>query len=306
MYKVHPKYTNFKFLNGDLESFEIDKNSVFLLMPFGNDENQKRYFSELFSSIKDLVENSCFHGGRLKCSRADVENGLIIMDDISSKIKKANLTIFDITISNLNVYFELGLACALDKNIILTFNPTHNERDSKEDLPFDINQFRYIEYRNNGELKQKLKPQIESIIKTDSLDSGSLDLNKVFKKLQKLTRHFNLDSEAEEIQEDLNISDYEIEVTCDILDEYWNNKELESNNFKDVDYLEIEMKIRNMLSTNDWNRVKFILIHIYWTNRYQPLLANMKSTSEFWEIRKDYGEQQDEQLTPNQPDVKSV
>ena len=226
------------------------------------------------------------------------------MDDISTKIKKANLTIFDITISNLNVYFELGLACALDKNIILTFNPVHNERDSNEDLPFDINQFRYIEYRNIDELKEKLKPQIESIIKTEPSDSGSLDLNKIFKKLQKITRHFKLDSEAEQIKEDFNISDYEIEVSCDVLDEYWNNKELKSNNFKDVDYLEIEVKIRNILSTNNWNRVKFILIHIYWTNRYQPLLANMKSTSEFWQISQDYQSQKDEQLTPNQPDVK--
>ncbi|MEK0371019.1 MAG: hypothetical protein QQN55_07690 [Nitrosopumilus sp.] len=290
MFKIYPKYSNFKFLDGDLNSFEEDFNSVFVLMPFGDNEEDRKNFSELFQVMKDTIEKGCFRGGKLTFSRSDLENGLIIMDDISKKIKKAGLTIFDISKPNLNVYFELGIACTLDKKILLTFNPTYYYNlNPKEKLPFDINQFRYIEYRSNEELKQKLKPQIESIIKVET--SSLISIQQIYGKLQKLTRHFDLDSKAEQVKEDFNISDYEIEVTCNVLNEYWDNRELEKNEYKDVDYMDIEMKIRHKLSTNDWNRVKFILIHIYWDGYYQQLLANMESPLEFLGIKRDYESQ---------------
>jgi len=283
MIRLMPKYKNFKFLDGDLESFKEDKYSVFVLMPFAI-----KKLNEFYDTIKKTIEKGCFHGGLLKCNRADLEIDMIIMENICSKIKQAGLTIFDISIPNLNVYYELGLACALDKKIILTYNPElYYKEKEKEKLPFDTNQFRYLEYRNNEELKQKLKRDIEGTIDLDV--SNNVSIENIYKKLQKVTRYFDLDSKEEQIREEWNISDFEIEETCNILDEYWDDADLKKNEYKDVDYTEIELKIRHKLNTNNWNRVKEILISIYWEGYYQMLLANMKnSTSEFLEIKNDF------------------
>jgi len=290
-----PKYKNFTFLNGDLDSFEEDKYSVFVLMPFGKDEISKK-LTEIYGTIKETTEKGCFHGNLLKCGRSDFETDLIIIENICSKIKKAGLTIFDISIPNQNVYYELGLACALDKKIIITYNPNLyylKDENKTEKIPFDINQFRYLEYRNNDELKQKIKTVVEDVIKLD--DTTNITMEKIYNKIKKVTRHLTLDSKAEQIREDLNISDYEIEETYSVLDEYWNNKELKKNEYKDVDYTEIELKIRRKLNTNDWNRVKQIIISIYWDGYYQQLIANMnRSTSEFHQIKRDYSEKSKE------------
>ena len=283
MLNLMPKYKNFKFLDGNLDSFKEQKYCVFVLMPFANKE-----LNGFFETIKETVEKGCFHGNLLKCNRADSETDMIIMENICTRIKQAELTIFDISIPNLNVYYELGLACALDKKIILTYNPElYYKENEKEKLPFDINQFRYLEYRNNEELKQKLKRVVEEIIDLEVINTVSLE--NIYKKLQKVTKHFNLDSKAEQIREDWNISDYEVEEICNILNEYWNNKDLKKNEYKDVDYIEIEIKVRHQLNTNNWNRVKQILISIYWDGYYQQLIAKMsRSPREFYQVKKDY------------------
>lgn len=288
MMKMHPKYLNFSFLNGNLESFDEDNNSVFVLMPFGKSNEDKKLFNQIFTTIKDVVEKSCFHGGLLSCSRADLEDNLIIMEDVSSKIKKAGLTIFDISYPNLNVYFELGLACALDKKILLIFNKKiYYESNENEQLPFDINQFRYLEYSNIRDLEPKLKLKLESLIKLS--DYSRIDFTRMYEKIKKLTRHFNLDTKSDQIKEDWELTDYEIEKASDVLDEYWNNEKHEANNYINIEYMDIEIKIRQVIGIKDWNRVKALLRYLYWNEQYQPLIAHLKSIpSELFDIKRDF------------------
>lgn len=275
MIKFLPKYENFKFLAGDMDSFDENPYQVFVLMPFGNDKQSIEKYSSIFSTIKNTIENGCFHGGKLSCSRADQKQSLVVMDDICLEIKKAGLTIFEISNPNPNVYFELGLACALDKKVILLHNPDEYYKiHDNEKIPFDINQFRYIEYHNEQELQQKLKRTVESVISLQKTDT--ITLESVYRKLQKITRHLGLDSKAEQIAENFNLSDYEIDKTCDVLDEYWNNGELEAKKYKGIRYSDVEMKIRTELSTNDWKRIKYLLEHIYWNGQYQSLIANLE------------------------------
>ena len=288
MIKFTPKYENFKFLSGESDTFVEDPYLVFVLMSFGKDPESMKQFNDLFSTIKDTIEKGCFHGGVLSCTRADLEQNLIIMNDICHSIKKAGLTIFDISHPNTNVYFELGLACALDKSVILLYNPElYYSQNEEYKIPFDINQFRYLEYHNKQELQQKLKRAVESVISLQRTDT--ITLESVYRKLQKLTRHLGLDSKSEQIKEDWNISDYEIEKTCDVLDEYWNNRELEEKRFKGIRYHEIEIKIRSILSTNYWTRVKYLLKCIYWAGYYQELIANLEFLpSELFDVRRDW------------------
>ncbi len=180
MFKIVPQYSNFVLLDGNAESFIEDSNSVFVLMPFGKAKEERKILNGIFFTIKTAIENACFRGGKLVCSRADLENSLLIAEDIFQKIKKAGLTIFDISYPNLNVYFELGIACALDKKILLTFNPTlYYDLHSEEKMPFDINQFRYLEYRNNNELENELVRKVEALIKLE--DFTKVDLQKIYK-----------------------------------------------------------------------------------------------------------------------------
>jgi len=186
MIKFVPTYLNFQYLNGDSTSFDEDAKFVFALMPFGRIDNEKKKFGDVFLAIQRVVEKACFHGGVLSCSRADLEDDLIIMDSVCQKIKRAGLTIFDISVPNPNVYYELGLASALDKKILLIYNPTlHYESCPEERIPFDINQFRYVEYHSISELKSKLKQKVEALIKLE--DFTRVDLQKVYQKVQKIT-----------------------------------------------------------------------------------------------------------------------
>lgn len=275
MIKLNPIYLNFQYLNGDTASFEEDTKFIFVLMPFGRTNKETLMLGNVFLVIKRVIEQACFHGGVLSCSRADLEDGLIIMEDVCQKIKKAGLTIFDISVPNPNVYYELGLACALDKKILLTFNSTlHYKAHPKEKIPFDINQFRYVEYSSASDLEQKLKRKIESLVRLENYIK--IDLQKVYQKVQKITRHLDLDSPAEQIIEDWEISDYEIEKTCDALDIYWNDPKLEKENFSGIAYHDVELKIRDKIGSNNYSKVKAILRAIYWNGQYQQLIANLE------------------------------
>jgi len=294
VFKLNPIYLNFPHLKGDLESFEEDPNLVFVLMPFGRSATEKNGFNHLYQALKRIIEEGCFQGGRLKCSRADLEDGQIIMDDICRQIKKAGLTVFDISIPNLNVYYELGLACALDKKFLLTYNHSlYYEEHSPEKIPFDIGQFRHVEYSSLKDLEPKLKKKIETLIGLK--DYSQIDIQKVYEKVKKITRHFNLETKAEQIKEDSEISDYDIERVSSILGDYLDNPKLEANGFKGIKYIEIELKIRKKLGTNNHEKIKDILQYIYWSGYYQQLIVNLELLpAEFYEVRRDY-EQREKQ-----------
>ena len=294
MIKFVPNYMNFQYLGGDSVSFEEDTKFIFVLMPFGRTDTEKETFDNIFITIKRVIEKACFHGGTLSCSRADLEDGLIIMENVCQKIKKAGLTIFDISVPNLNVYYELGLACALDKKILLTYNSNLYYREhTEEEISFDIKQFRYIEYQSIHDLESKLKKKVETLVKLE--DYTKVDLQKIYQKVQKITRHLNLDSKAEQIIEDLDISDYELDKTCVILDTYWDNPKLEAENYSGIEYRDIEFKIRNNIGTNSHSKVKEILRAIYWLGYYQQLIANLEMLpAEFNDVKRDF-EQREQQ-----------
>ncbi len=286
--ELHPIYKNFTLLNGELETFKEDPKFIFVLMPFGKNKKEKELFNNIFSKIKNTVEKIAFRGGLLKCSRADIEKGFNILEDIFKNIKKAGVTIFDISFPNLNVYYELGIACALDKKILLLFNRDYYyAKNSGETLPFDIKQFRYIEYQNLNDLELKLRKIIELTV--NITDYSKVDLVKIYKKLQKITRHLKLDSKAEQIREDYEISDSEISKTFDVLDKYWNDPELEKKNYKGIKYMDVEYEIRSKTGIEDWQRVKMILRHIYWSGHYETLIGNLENLpAEFDDIKRDF------------------
>ena len=127
---------------------QTDEELVFVIMPF----NKK------FDLVYECIEKSVTQA-QLKCVRADKEifSG-IIMDKIRANIAGAGIIIAELSEQNPNVFYELGLAHAWNKKVIMI---TQNIRN----VPFDLKHWRMVIYdRNNIHgLKEKLKTELAAL-----------------------------------------------------------------------------------------------------------------------------------------------
>ena len=122
-----------------------DDRLCFVIMPF--DEEFDAVYQDI---IKPVTE-----GLKLRCLRADeIFTSTSIIEDIQPHIRKARFLIADLTHRNPNVFYELGFAHALDKDVILL------TQDLKKDVPFDLQHRRITAYRDRlsgpAEVKAKL------------------------------------------------------------------------------------------------------------------------------------------------------
>lgn len=134
-------------------NFEVDPSLVFVAMPFSG------HFDALYEAIEGLVNNHC----HLRCLRADTifENGRITAD-IWRCVNEAMVTVADLSGRNANVFYEVGLAHALGKPVILL------SRDVN-DTPFDLRELRVIQYDPEGgfkALRDRLLEAIRSCVTT--------------------------------------------------------------------------------------------------------------------------------------------
>lgn len=116
-------------------SFPIEKNKCFFLMPFNHD------FDIVYGTIKKYLNEK-----GILCNRADEISGSTpIIAKILTQIIKSQYIIVDITDSNPNVYYELGIAHTLKeaRNVLLI-----KRKDYK--VPFDITHLTYIEYDSSN------------------------------------------------------------------------------------------------------------------------------------------------------------
>jgi hypothetical protein len=91
----------------------------------------------------------------LRCRRADEiwENPAIIQD-VVSLIDRSKVVICDCTGRNPNVFYEIGIAHTLGREVILI-------TQADADIPFDLRHLRYVRYLNNGEGLQALSEQLQ-------------------------------------------------------------------------------------------------------------------------------------------------
>jgi len=128
-------------------NFAINRNLCFVIMPFRYD-----WSDAIFSYIKDITSKSQFD-----VKRADTVAGHIILEDIWRLINEAMIVIVDITGNNPNVFYELGIAHTLGKNVILLAQST-------DDIPFDISPFRHIIYSNDIHAYKTLDDKLPNFI----------------------------------------------------------------------------------------------------------------------------------------------
>ena len=140
-------YSEFLKANGISENDLIINNRlVFVLTPFNN-----QFYNE-FKIIKEVCTNNGF-----TCIRGDEKQFKgDIFPEMLRFIIQARLVIANINGRNPNVLYELGVAQALDKSVILV---------SKEpkDLPIDIQSQRFLIYSDSNQLTELLKEELKKL-----------------------------------------------------------------------------------------------------------------------------------------------
>ena len=122
-----------------------NKPLAFVIMPF----------DEEFSSVYDRFIRPVFEETGYNVKRAkDIYSQQNILRDIIEGIYNSHIIVADVTTNNPNVFYELGLAHALRKSVIII-------TQSIEDVPFDLRSQRLLEYSTHfakiDEAKEKLK-----------------------------------------------------------------------------------------------------------------------------------------------------
>lgn len=131
-----------------VEIGEIE-NICFVVMPF----------DALFQTQYERVIRPAVEEMGLRCIRGDeIYSKPQIMSDIWKSIRKSRLIIAELTTRNANVFYEVGLAHAIGKPIILL---TRNE----DDVPFDLKSLRYRFYNVNDPFwGNNLRDAIQSMV----------------------------------------------------------------------------------------------------------------------------------------------
>lgn len=125
---------------------------VFVAMPFKGE-----YFTEVYEdAIKKAVEDA-----GLQCKRADeIFDTDVIIESIENDLGNCLLVVAGLTGRNANVFYEIGYARALGKEVILLTR-------GSEDVPFDLQHRRYIKYGTSGreleQMRDLLKRTIDAV-----------------------------------------------------------------------------------------------------------------------------------------------
>ena len=135
------------------------KNTCFIVMPF----------DKLFQTQYEKIIRPTVSSLALDCIRGDeIYTKQRIMDDIWTSIRSCRLVIAELSGKNPNVMYEVGLAHAIGKPVIII---TRNG----DDVPFDLKALRYLFYDINdpfwGEnLKLGLTSLIENVLENQNID----------------------------------------------------------------------------------------------------------------------------------------
>lgn len=119
------------------------------MMPFGQG------FTEVYRAIQTAATENV-----MVCNRADdIWVNPAIIDDVAALIDSSSIIVVDCTGKNPNVFYELGLAHAWGKEVIII-------TQSAADIPFDLQHIRYIQYLNNNEGRDDLARKLSSRIRS--------------------------------------------------------------------------------------------------------------------------------------------
>lgn len=127
---------------------QVNPSLLSAMMPFAG-------FDAVWAAIQQVAQQN----GMIAKRADNVWEHHEIIQDIVALIDEAAIIICDCTGRNANVFYEIGIAHALGKDIILI-------TQSANDIPFDLSHHRYLPYLNNSEGMEKLKTDLSTRIGT--------------------------------------------------------------------------------------------------------------------------------------------
>jgi hypothetical protein len=127
----------------------LDENLVSVMMPFSAD------FADVYAALQQTVE-----GLGMRCQRADgIWEHDMVIQDVVSLIARAKVVICDLSGRNANVFYEMGIAHTLGRDVVLI-------AQNQQDVPFDVGHIRYLRYLNNGEGRTRLAEEVARRVRT--------------------------------------------------------------------------------------------------------------------------------------------
>lgn len=116
-------------------------------------------FAEEFNDIYTDFIYVCLHEVGYDVERADdAKSQANILRDIIGGIVNSDLIVADLTGGNPNVYYEVGIAHALNKNVILIAKEITDKE--KNNHPFDLQSYRVIHYSTNFKKMKQAKDKL--------------------------------------------------------------------------------------------------------------------------------------------------
>jgi hypothetical protein len=151
--------------------YEIRQKQIFVAMPF------KPELDFVFTAIQEVVskinhENEIELANPIRIDKQIVGFSYDIVNEILDNIQNAGLLIADLTEQNANVYYEAGYAQGLLKAkhgntaeiLYLISNPSDPDKPF-DSAKFDVQHYKMIPYKNNGNGFDQLKQDIEKELK---------------------------------------------------------------------------------------------------------------------------------------------
>lgn len=133
--------------------YQLKRNQTFVISPF-SDEISKFYREVLKPTIESIED--------MNCQRADdLYTANVVMEDVWKLICESPVIVADLTGRNANVFYEVGLAHAIGKKVIIISQDIN-------DIPFDLRALRCIKYNllsnDQTEFMKKLTQTIENVL----------------------------------------------------------------------------------------------------------------------------------------------
>ncbi|HHC6660959.1 TPA: hypothetical protein ACN326_004855 [Vibrio parahaemolyticus] len=133
------------------EKFEVKSNQVFVLTPMNKD------FYEDYSWVEES-----FLKHKFLCVKGDdvmVQSNLL--SHIIKEIASSRFVVANISGRNPNVFYELGIAHAMGKDVLLIAR-------SEKDITFDLSSSQVIVYKNKSQLERSVSEWLVSTLNKES------------------------------------------------------------------------------------------------------------------------------------------